>query len=103
MFIRDLKRLKSLGVLKREALLINATLVKSGRTQLYEKLAAEAETSLDEFVKYLKKAQGMNRFDMMKEVQNVKQGPTENPHTFLSRVITFYYKPKEKRRKQSTK
>ena len=99
MFIRDLKRLKSLGVLKREALLINATLVKSGRTQLYEELPAEAETSVDEFVKYLKKAYGMNRFDMMKELQNVKQGPTENPHTFLSRVITLFYEAKGKKKK----
>ena len=99
MFIRDLKRLKSLGVLKREALLINATLVKSGRTQLYEELPAEAETSVDEFVKYLKKAYGMNRFDMMKESQNVNQGPTENPHTFLSRVITLFYEAKGKEKK----
>ena len=99
MFIRDLKRLKSLGVLKKEALLINATLVKSGRTQLYEELPAEAETSVDEFVKYLKKAYGMNRFDMMKEVQSVRQGPTENPHTFLSRVITLFYEAKGKKKK----
>ena len=98
-FIRDLKRLKSLGVLKKEALLINATLVKSGRTQLYEELPAEAETSVDELVKYLKKAYGMNRFDLMKELQNVRQGATENPHTFLSRVITLYYEAKGKPKK----
>ena len=99
MFIRDLQRLKSLGVLKREALLINAALVKSERTQLYEELPAEAETSVDELVKYLKKAYGMNRFDMMKEVQNVKQGPNENPHSFLSRVITMFYEAKGKMKK----
>ena len=99
MYIRDLKRLKSLGVLKQEALLINATLVKSGRTQLYEELPAEAETSVDEFVKYLKKAYGLNRFDMMKELQNVKQGPTENPHAFLSRVITLFFEAKGKEKK----
>ena len=99
MFIRDLRRLKSLGVLKKEALLINATLVKSGRTQLYEELPAEAETSVDEFVKYLKKAYGMNRFDLMKELQNVRQGATENPHTFLSRVINLYYEAKGKQKK----
>ena len=102
MFIRDLERLKSLGVLKREALLINASLVKSDRTQLYEELPAEAEDSVDELVKYLKKAYGMNRFDMMKELQNVKQGPTENPHTFLSRVITLFYEAKGKKKKLLT-
>ena len=99
MFIRDLKRLKSLGVLKKEALLINATLVKSGRTQLYEELPAEAETSVDELAKYLQKAYGMNRFDMLKELQNVKQGPTENPHAFLSRVINLFYEAKGKTKK----
>ena len=99
MFIRDLQRLKSLGVLKNEALLINATLVKSERTELYEELPAEAETSVDEFAKYLKKAYGMNRFDMMKEVQNIKQRPTENPHAFLSRVITMFYEAKGKTKK----
>ena len=99
MYIRDLQRLKTLGVLKNEALLINASLVKSGRTSLYEELPAEAETSVDELAKYLRKAYGMNRFDMMKEVQNVKQGPSENPHSFLSRVITLYYEAKGKTKK----
>ena len=99
MYIRDLQRLKTLGVLPNEALLINASLVKSGRTSLYEELPAEAETSVDELAKYLRKAYGMNRFDMYKEVQNVKQGPSENPHSFLSRVITLYYEAKGKTKK----
>ena len=98
-FIRDLKRLKTLGVIRREPLLINAALVKSGRTQIYEELPAQAETSVDELAKYLQKAYGMNRFDMLKELKNVKQGPTENPHAFLSRVINLFYEAKGKAKK----
>ena len=98
-FIRDLKRLKSLGVLKREALLINAALVKSERTQIYEELPAEAETSVEELAKYLNKAYGMSRFDRLKEVQNIKQGEFENPHSYLSRIITLYYEAKGKEKK----
>ena len=99
MYIRDLQRLKTLGVLKNEALLINASLVKSGRTNLFEEMPLEAETSVDALAKYLRKAYGMSRFDMMKEVQNVKQGPSENSHSFLSRVITLYYEAKGKTKK----
>ena len=58
MYIRDLKRLKNLRVLRNEALLINASLVKSGRTSLYEEMPKEAEESVDEFVKYLQTAYG---------------------------------------------
>ena len=102
MFIRDIQRLKKLNVYKNEAMLIYSILVKSGKTSLYEELPAEAETSLDEFIKYLKKAYGMNRFDLMKEVQTLTQGPSENPHSFLSRVITLYYEAKGRTKKSLT-
>ena len=100
MFVRDLKRLKTLGIIRKEAVLINTSLVKSGRTDVYEELPAEAESSVDEFVKYLQKAYGMNKYDMMKELQNMKQGQNESPHTFLSRVITFFYEAKGKQKKK---
>ena len=41
----------------------------------------------------------MSRFDMIREVQNVKQGSSENPHSFLSRVITLYFESKGKTKK----
>ena len=91
LYIRDLKRLKSLQVLRSEALLINASLVKSGRTSLYEELPKEAEDSVDEFVKYLQVAYGLTRIDMMRDLQNVRQQPNESPYTFMSRIITLYY------------
>ena len=99
MYIRDLKRLKELKVLKNEALLINASLVKSNRTSLYEEMPAEAEKSVAEFVKYLKTAYGLTRMDMIRELQHIRQGPEENPHTFMSRVITLYYEAKDMAKK----
>ena len=99
MYIRDLKRLKELKVLKNEALLINASLVKSNRTSLYEEMPAEAEKSVEEFVKYLKTAYGLTRMDMIRELQHIRQGPEENPHTFMSRVITLYYEAKDMAKK----
>ena len=99
MYIRDLKRLKTLKVLRNEALLINASLVKSGRTSLYEEMPKEAEESVDEFVKYLQTAYGLTRIDMMRDLQNLKQGKDESPYTFLSRVITLYYEARGEAKK----
>ena len=99
MYIRDLKRLKTLKVLRNEALLINASLVKSGRTSLYEEMPKEAEESVDEFVKYLQTAYGLTRIDMMRDLQNLKQGRDESPYTFLSRVITLYYEARGEAKK----
>ena len=45
MYIRDLKRLKELKVSDNEALLINASLVKSNMTHLYEEMPKEARKS----------------------------------------------------------
>ena len=91
MYIRDLKRLKTLKVLRNEALLINASLVKSGRTSLYEEMPKEAEESVDEFVKYLQTAYGLTRIDMMRDLQNLKQGRDESPYT-LTRAPNVLYK-----------
>ena len=102
MYIRDLKRLKTLRVLRNEALLINASLVKSARTSLYEEMPKEAEESVDEFVKYLQTAYGLTRIDMMRDLQNLKQGREESPYTFLSRVITLYYEARGETKKTMT-
>ena len=64
MYIRDLLRVRELGLTKSEAVLINASLVKSARTSLYEEMPAEAEKSIDEFVKYLQRAYGSTIFEL---------------------------------------
>ena len=93
-YIRDLKRIRSLKIIKNEALLINASLVKSNRTSIYEELPLEAESSIDHFIAYLSTAYGLTRLDLMRNLQNIRQLPQENPHTFLSRVVTSYYEAK---------
>lgn len=99
MYIRDLLRVRELGLTKSEAVLINASLVKSARTALYEEMPAEAEKSIDEFVKYLQRAYGSTIFELRKELETIKQNHLESPHTFMSRVITLYYESKGKTKK----
>ena len=93
-YIRDLRRIRDLGLMKNEALLINASLVRSGKTSLYEEIPLEAESSIDEFIKYLQIAYGLTRMDLMRELQSIRQKENENPHTFMSRIITQYYEAK---------
>ena len=93
-YIRDIKRIKSLGIIKNDALLINASLVKSGKTHLYEELPLEAESSIEHFINYLQIAYGLTRMDLMRELQAIRQLENENPHSFMSRIITSYYEAK---------
>ena len=46
-YIRDIRRIQALKIVKSEPVLINASLVKSGRTNIYEELPQEAEVSID--------------------------------------------------------
>ena len=93
-YIRDLRRIKSLNIIKSEALLINASLVRSGKTHLYEELPLEAESSIDHFINYLQIAYGLTRMDLMRELQAIRQLDRENPHSFMSRIVTSYYEAK---------
>ena len=98
-YIRDIRRLQKLKVLKNEPVLINASLVKSGRTYLYEEMPKEAEESIDGFVAYLQTAYGLSKIDMLKELQETKQGTKENPYSYLSRVANMYYEARGKSKK----
>ena len=101
-YIRDLRRIRDLKLIKSEALLINASLVRSGKTSLYEEIPLEAESSIDEFIKYLQIAYGLTRIDLMRELQAIRQLDNENPHTFMSRIITQYYESKYEAKKSLT-
>ena len=93
-YIRDIRRIQALRVVKNEPILINASLVKSGRTYLYEELPKEAEQSIDGFVAYLKTAYGLNQVDLLRELQEIRQGANENPYTYLSRTVNLFYEAK---------
>ena len=58
-YIRDIRRIQAMKVTKNEAVLINASLAKSGKTYLYEELPREAEVSIDGFVAYIQTAMVM--------------------------------------------
>ena len=98
-YIRDIRRLQKLKVLKNEPVLINASLVKSGRTYLYEEMPKEAEESINGFVAYLQTAYGLSKIDMLKELQETRQGTKENPYSYLSRVANMYYEARGKSKK----
>ena len=98
-YIRDIRRIQALRVVSSDPLLINASLVKSGRTYLYEELPKEAESSIDGFVAYLQTAYGLTAVDMLKELHEIEQGSTENPYSYLSRLCNQYYKAHEQNKK----
>ena len=93
-YIRDIRRIQAMEVTKNEAVLINASLAKSGKTYLYEELPREAEVSIDGLVAYLQTAYGDDRIDLIHKLQAIKQKKHENPYTFLSRLANMYYESK---------
>lgn len=98
-YIRDLTRFKELGLLDNDAVLINASLVKSGRTGIYAEMPKEAETQVAEFIKYLRVAYGLSAVDLLRELQSTKQENHESPFAFLSRVINLYYEARNEPKK----
>ena len=98
-YIRDLTRFKELGLLDNDAVLINASLVKSGRTAIYAEMPKEAETKVEEFIKYLRVAYGLSAVDLLRELQSTKQENHESPFAFLSRVINLYYEARNEPKK----
>jgi hypothetical protein len=102
-FIRDLKRIKELEFYKgNEALLISLSLNKSNKTSIYEELPADAEKSIQAFIKYLQRAYGSTKMELLEQIRTLKQKPSENPHSFMSRVITLYYEARDKEKKKMT-
>ena len=98
-YIRDIIRFKELGLLKNDAVLINASLVKSGRTGIYAEMPKEAEGDVKEFIKYLRVAYGLSAVDLLRELQNTRQESHESPFAFLSRVINLYYEARNETKK----
>lgn len=98
-YIRDLTRFKELGLLDNDAVLINASLVKSGRTGIYAEMPKEAESEVEEFIKYLRVAYGLSAVDLLRELQSTKQENHESPFAFLSRVINLYYEARNEPKK----
>ena len=98
-YIRDLLRFKKLKLLENDAVLINASLVKSGRTDVYAEMPKDAEESVEKFIKYLKKAYGLSAVELLKELQSIKQESNESPYTFLSRVVNLYYEARGEQKK----
>ena len=98
-YIRDIRRIQALKIVKSEPVLINASLVKSGRTGIYEELPKEAESTIDGFVAYLQTAYGLTTVDMLEELQDIRQGSKENPYSYLSRIVNMFYEARGESKK----
>lgn len=101
-YIRDLERLKTLNIGKEDAWLINASLVKSNRTELYVELPAGADTDIAKFVTYLRAAYGLSKVAKRRALNNIKQASSESAHAFLSRIINTYYEVRGEEKKTLT-
>ena len=98
-YIRDLKRIKALNVGKNDAWVINSSLVKSQRTEIYIELPSGADSDIDKFTEYIQQAYGLSKVAKRKALNNIKQSDDESPHAFLSRVCNTYFETRGEERK----
>ena len=98
-YIRDLKRIKALNVGKNDAWVINSSLVKSQRTEIYIELPSGADSDIDKFTEYIQQAYGLSKVAKRRALNNIKQSDDESPHAFLSRVCNTYFETRGEERK----
>ena len=101
-YIRDLKRIKTLDVGKNDAWIINSSLVKSQRTEIYVELPSGAESDIAKFTEYIQQAYGLSKVAKRRALNNIKQQDQESPHAFLSRVCNTYFETRNEARKSIT-
>ena len=98
-YIRDLKRIKALNVGKNDAWVINSSLVKSQRTEIYVELPSGADSDIEKFTEYIQQAYGLSKVAKRRALNNIKQSEDESPHAFLSRVCNTYFETRGEDRK----
>ena len=98
-YIRDLKRIKTLDVGKNDAWIINSSLVKSQRTEIYVELPSGADSDIGKFTDYIQQAYGLSKVAKRRALNNIKQHEDESPHAFLSRVCNTYFETRNENRK----
>ena len=98
-YIRDLKRIKALDIGKNDAWIINSSLVKSQRTEIYVELPSGADSDITKFADYIQQAYGLSKVAKRRALNNIKQHEDESPHAFLSRVVNTYFETRNENRK----
>ena len=98
-YIRDLKRIKTLDVGKNDAWVINSSLVKSQRTEIYVELPSGADSDINKFTEYIQQAYGLSKVAKRRALNNMRQHEDESPHAFLSRVCNTYFETRNENRK----
>ena len=94
-FIADIKRFANLGINVQDSVLIFSSLNKSNRSHLMNEIPQDALSDLDKFVDYLNKAFGRTQIALREQLNSTKREVGESAHSYLTRVMTLYYKAKK--------
>ena len=90
-YITELKSAKAMQVLSTDAMLIYASLVKSGRPEVLGTLNDEQKADLDHFVAYLRNSFGPSQHEQRLRFQRLKQGEDENYIDYFLKCEKIYF------------
>lgn len=93
-YITELKSAKAMQVLSTDAMLIYASLVKSGRSEVHGTLNDDQKNDLDEFVSYLRNSFGPTQQERRFGFQRLKQLPEEDCVNYFIRTEKMYFQSK---------
>ena len=90
-YITELKSAKAMQVLSTDAMLIYASLVKSGRSEVLGTLNDEQKTDLNQFVAYLRNSFGPSQHEQRSRFQRLKQDEDENCIDYFLKCEKIYF------------
>ena len=91
-YINDIRVFNELGYNIRDSKLIFLSLNSSNRSFMLSEITPDALKDLNKFVQHITEAYGQNILDLRQQLNNIKQGMSESPFSFLQRVITLVYR-----------
>ena len=96
-FIRQLRRAKDNGWYQQaenaennDEILITQAINKSSRQDLYQSMPAEAYSDVEQFIEFIKQAEGRTREEIRDELRNISQLGDEPYGTLLGRIINLF-------------
>ena len=93
-YVADLILFNSLGYNCRDSRLIFLSLNASGRSYMTSELPSEALNDLNAFITHIQEAYGRSMLDLRLQLSQAKQKPGESPYSWMTRLITCYYRSK---------
>lgn len=90
-YISDMKRTKEYAGFKNDKDLIFCSLIKSGKTSLYNDMGRGDDEDIEKFGLFLKNIMGLSQEDSLRRFQSLKQGESENGLRFYNRLVRMFY------------